>query len=228
MTGRYQQRVGFEWAIPYRRLSGDTVNAGLPASETGLARLLKGSNYTTAIFGKWHLGYHQEFGPNAHGFDEFFGFLSPDLDYYSHKEVSGRPGLYENTNLIEQSGYLTDLISERAVSFIGKHKSDPFFLFVSYNAPHWPFQSPDKPQDIRTSQTYRPNNGNRADYIRMVEQMDAGVGRILDSLSVNGLVNNTIVIFTSDNGGERFSANAPLLSLQILIVGRRHPSTLSD
>ena len=167
MTGRYPQRAGFEYVIMDR-------DRGLSTKETILARMLKEHGYVTGAFGKWHLGYKAEYGPNAHGFDEFFGFLGSDLDYYAHHDNSGTPGLYDNTQLVNRSGYLTDLITDRAVSFIEKHLKEPFFLYVPYNAPHWPFQPPNRPQDVRDRTTYSPLNGNRADYIRMVEQMDVG------------------------------------------------------
>src|SRR5262249_18782355 len=146
----------------------------------------------------------------AHGFDEFFGFLAPDLDYYSHREANGEPGLYENTKLVEEKGYLTDLITERAVNFIHKNAQEPFFLEVAYNAPHWPFQPPGHPEDIRNKTNYGPEHGTRADYIQMVESLDGGVGKILQALEMTHLDKNTLVIFCSDNGGNRLSNNGPL------------------
>src|SRR5262245_5083989 len=205
ITGRYPQRSGFDYVVDY----GQT-DFGLPATKTSLPRLLKDAGYRTALFGKWHLGYRKEWGPNAHGFDEFFGFLAADRDYYSHRAAPGVPGLYENTKQIDQKGYLTDLITERAVAFIGKNAQEPFFLEVAYNAPHWPFQPPNKPDDIRTKETYKPTTGTRADYVKMVEHMDAGIGKILEALDAHGLARDTLVIFFSDNGGGRLSDNGPL------------------
>src|SRR5262245_8015408 len=127
MTGRWQQRVGLEWAIyPGQK------EPGLPVEETSLARMLKNAGYATGLFGKWHLGYRKEFGPNAHGFDEFFGLLSGNIDHYSHKEINDELDWYENTKPVEVSGYSTDLITNRAVSFIDKHAKTPFFLYVAY------------------------------------------------------------------------------------------------
>ena len=97
MTGRYPQRAGFDWVIRYSE-----KDRGLPAKNPSLAGLLKKQGYATGLFGKWHLGYKPEFGPNAHGFDEFFGFLAADLDYYAHTDANGDPGLYENTKLVER------------------------------------------------------------------------------------------------------------------------------
>ena len=199
LTGRYQQRVGVDWAIwPY--------GEGLPASETSVASMLKRNGYATALSGKWHAGVA---GPNAHGFDEFFGILGANADFFTHRSVvpEGGPGLFENTEPIEREGYLTDLISQRSVDFIQRHADRPFFLFVSYNAPHWPFQPPDRSwwagYDNRVQ-------GTRQDYIGMIESIDAGVGRILETLATHGLAENTLVIFTNDNGGERLSRSTPL------------------
>ena len=155
MTGRYQQRVGLEWAILVNQ-----KEPGLPASETSIARMLKGNGYSTAMFGKWHLGYKPEFGPVAHGFDEFFGFLSGNIDYYAHRERNGEPDLYEGTRAVEKSGYMTDLITERSVGFIEKQQArQPFFLYVAYNAVHAPFQTPDNPTDIRTNAIWGKAHG---------------------------------------------------------------------
>jgi arylsulfatase A-like enzyme len=205
ITGRYPQRAGFEWVIRYTE-----KERGLPATDSSLPRLLKKGGYATGLFGKWHLGYKPEFGPNAHGFNEFFGFLAADLDYYAHKDASGDPGLYENTKLVEEKGYLTDLITDRALAFLKKHASGPFFLEVAYNAPHWPFQVPGRADDVRNKKTYGLENGTRADYTKMVEHLDSGVGKLLAELDRLGLAKETLVIFTNDNGGERLSDNGPL------------------
>ena len=170
--------------------------------------MLKREGYATALFGKWHLGYRREFGPLAHGFDEFFGLLSADIDHYSHREITGEPDLYEGDRPVERKGYMTDLITERAVAFVEKHASKPFFLEVAYNAVHWPFQPPDRPDDVRDVKTWY--KGTRRDYAKMLERVDDGVGAILGALERRGLTDRTLVIFTNDNGGERLSRGAPL------------------
>jgi arylsulfatase A-like enzyme len=202
LTGRYQQRVALEWAL----LPTDAT-AGLPATEPTLPRLLKGQGYKTAMSGKWHLGFRPEFGPNAHGFDDFFGILSGNVDMYSHKYRTGGLDLWENGKPVERTGYLTDLLTDRAVAFIEKSAAEPFFLYLAYNAVHWPFQVPGKPDDVRNEATWF--DGTRVDYARMLEGMDAGVGRILSTLDRLKLADDTLVIFTNDNGGERLSRNAP-------------------
>ncbi len=203
LTGRYQQRVGIEWADIW------IGTKGLPASETSIARMLKNDGYATGIMGKWHVGGTAEFGPNAHGFDEFFGHLGPNVDFYTHRELiprTGVPDLWENTTPVVREGYMTDLITEGSVGFIEEHAGHPFFLFVSYNAPHWPFQPPDRLWVAYPEERFK---GTRRDYNAMVERIDDGVGEILDTLDKKGLASNTLVIFTSDNGGERLSRNVP-------------------
>ena len=204
VTGRYQQRVGLEWAL----VKDQNKSAGLPASEMTLAKLLKQGGYATGVFGKWHLGYQPEFGPNAHGFDEFFGFLDWSVDYYTHKNIDGEPDLYENAKRVEQTGYMTDLITEHAIAFIDRHAGEPFFSYVAYNAMVSPIQPPDKPNDIRTRETW--NQATRADYVRMVERVDQGVGSILKALDRHGLARDTLVVFTNDHGGQWYSRREPL------------------
>ncbi len=204
LTGRYPQRAGFDWAIGYGERG-----RGLSASETSLPRMLREAGYRTALFGKWHLGYDDKFSAIAHGFDEFFGILAPDIDYYGHQEATGEPGLYEGTKQVVRPGYMTDLIAERALEFIDKNGGKPFFLEVAFNAPHYPFQPPGKPGDVRTMRNYGPEVGTRDDYIQMVEYVDRRIGEILRSLEEHRLTANTLVVFVDDNGGERLSSNAP-------------------
>jgi arylsulfatase A-like enzyme len=205
MTGNYPQRAGLEWAINYGERG-----RGLAASEPSVARAMHEAGYRTALFGKWHLGYDNRFNPIANGFDEFFGFLAPDIDYYSHNEVTGAPGLYEGTKPVERRGYMTDLIAERALAFIDKNAGRRFFLEVAFNAPHFPFQLPGRPDDVRTLREYGPRNGTRADYIQIVQHLDRRIADVLRSIDGHKLTANTLVLFVSDNGGERFSSNAPL------------------
>ena len=205
MTGRWQQRVGLEWAIyPGQR------EPGLPTRETTLPRFLKDAGYATAMCGKWHLGYQPEFGPNAHGFDEFFGLLSGNVDHYSHREINDEADWYEDTKPVEVKGYSTDLITERAVGFLrrDRDRKQPFFLYVAYNAVHWPFQPPGKPGDVRKRETWFA--GTRKDYAAMTEAIDAGVGKILSALEERNAADRTLVVFTNDNGGERLSDMGPL------------------
>jgi len=212
ITGRYQQRVRLEWALG---ASPGDLELGLPATGTSLPALLKANGYATGLVGKWHLGWRPEFGPITHGFDEFYGFLSGAHDYYTRTTADGPPDLYDNTTRIEPAGYLTDEITRRGVSFITRHADGPFFLEVAYNAVHWPFEPPDRPPTDATVRPLRqmPDDAvpaTRQDYVRMLERADQGVGEILAALDRRGLSNNTLVIFTNDNGGEWLSRNAPL------------------
>jgi len=209
MTGRYQQRVGLEVALPS---AGPRDRGLLPTGRT-LPRLLKNNGYATGLIGKWHLGWKPEFGPNEHGFDYFFGFKSGAIDFYTHEAASGLDDLFENTTPIRVDGYMTDLITARAVQFIEQHAAEPFFLDISYNAAHWPFQPPDHHSKAKAVAYQGPMDDpapTRKDYAAMLERADAGVGQILQMLAKLGLERNTLVIFTNDNGGEWLSRNTPL------------------
>ncbi len=212
ISGRYQQRVALE--EPFGGSTSRHGEFGLPVTGRSLPQLLKNNGYATALLGKWHLGYKPEFSPNAHGFDYFFGFKSGYIDYYTHTDGAGRPDLFENDRPVEVSGYLTDVITDRSVSFITKNRTEPFFLEVAYNAGHWPYQRPDQPStargDARHLMPYDDSTSTRADYVAMIERADRGVGQILETLTRLGLDENTLVIFTNDNGGEWLSRNAPL------------------
>ena len=213
VSGRYQQRVGMEQVLT---LSPADLKRGLPVTGRSLPQLLKNHGYATALIGKWHLGFLPEFGPNAHGFDYFFGFLGGAVDFFRHSGTDGESDLYENTNPTQETGYLTDIITRKSVDFINRSAGRRFFLEVAYNAAHWPFQSPHHKPDAFASG--RPIvqwagddlNPTRKDYAEMLERADEGVGQILSTLDRLGLAPNTLVIFTNDNGGEWLSRNAPL------------------
>jgi arylsulfatase A len=220
ISGHYQQRMGLEWVLTS---SPADRERGLPALGASLPALLKRNGYTTGLIGKWHLGWKPEFGPMAHGFDEFYGFLGAAHTYYTNQAVIfrvgvGSPDLFENTTPVEATGYLTDEITGRAVRFITRHADGPFFLEVAYNAVHWPFEPPDRPPTEAERRAGRPLRqmpddsvpATRQDYVRMLERADQGVGEILAALDQRGVTNNTLVIFTNDNGGEWLSRNAPL------------------
>lgn len=213
MTGRYQHRVGLESVIS---ASIGTGHQGLSPEEPTLPRYLRDAGYATALVGKWHLGSKPEFHPNRHGFDEFFGFLGGALDYYSHLGDDGKHDLYENEQPVHSDRYLTDEITDRAISFIERHHGEPFFIDVAYNATHWPFQPPGLTKTAHPAGTPAEvvkkwaAEGTRKDYVRMLERADEGIGRILAAIDRRGLRRNTLVIFTSDNGGEWLSRMDPL------------------
>lgn len=215
ITGRYQQRYGVEAPLSAEGAANpDPTERGLLASPGSLPRLLKSRGYTTALVGKWHLGYTPAHSPLAHGFDYFFGLKSGYHDYWQHTDSRGVPDLWENDARVSATGYSTDLIAQKAVSFIAQHAREPFFIDVAFNAPHWPFQRPDTPSvAVGNARFLKPADSltsSRADYVTMVERMDRGVGEILAALEREGIARNTLVIFTNDNGGEWLSDNTPL------------------
>lgn len=220
MTGRWQQRCGLEFAFGYqveqfRRVNGEWVPEkdihalGLPLTEITLAQKLKTAGYATGAFGKWHLGFKDEYNPTQRGFDEYFGELLGHADYYKHTYYDGTYALRDGLEPVKREGYFTDLVNERAAKFIRDHKAAPFFMYVPHLAVHAPFEAPDAPETpMVTKETM--HHGSRAIYKAMVERIDKGVGMILDELEKNGLADNTLVVFSSDNGGERYSRNLPL------------------
>lgn len=221
ITGRWQQRLGLEWAMgftaeQYRRVDGkwveepDKLALGLPASETTIAELLKKAGYATGAFGKWHLGYKDEYNPTRHGFDEYFGVLLGHVDYYRYSYFDGTYALRDGETPVKTEGYLTDLINQRAVEFVRKHAKEPFFVYVPYNAVHWPFQPPGRPSPALTKEN--AYDGDRQNYAAMLEKVDEGVGMLLAELQKHAILDNTLFVLSSDNGGERFSDNSPLFN----------------
>jgi arylsulfatase A-like enzyme len=192
LTGRYQQRFGHEANAG----AGAGPDAGLPTSETTMADRLKAAGYHTALFGKWHLGTTERLHPMSRGFDEYYGFLGGDHSYFE-SSPNGRNPLYDGRTPVEASGYLTDVLTDRAVAFIKREKSHPFFLYLAYNAVHTPMHAPEKYlarfQSIVDEQ--------RRTYAAMMSAMDDGIGRTLAALREEGLEENTLVFFLSDNGG---------------------------
>ena len=220
ITGRWQQRCGLEFAFgyqveQYRRVNDQWVPEpdihalGLPLRETTIAQRLKTAGYRTGAFGKWHLGYRDEYNPVKRGFDEYFGELLGHADFYRHAYFDGTYALRDGLEPVKRAGYLTDLLNERAAKFIRDHAREPFFLYVPHLAVHAPFQPPDAPETpMVTRETML--QGSRAIYAAMLERVDRGVGMILAELERHGLADNTLVVFSSDNGGERYASNAPL------------------
>lgn len=217
MTGRYQQRYDVEAPLAS---SGETLASrgghGLAAEGHSLPFLLKNAGYSTGLVGKWHLGYEDVEAPEAHGFDYFFGFKAGYTDYYQHTSGEGNPDLWEFGQLIEEEGYMTDMITQRSIRYINEHADEPFFLSIQYNAAHWPYQIPDMPSvAIRNAAHLQPHEqgtSTRQDYIAMLERVDLGMGQILAALRDAGIDDDTLVIFTNDNGGEWLARNYPLFN----------------
>jgi N-acetylgalactosamine-6-sulfatase len=217
LTGRYQQRVGgLECALGVGNVGryDDAIRLqqagelGLPVSETSLARLLKDAGYATALLGKWHLGYEPKFFPGPHGFDEWFGPLGGGVDYFHHTEPDGAPVLFRDGRRITREGYLTDLLADDAVAYLGRPHERPFFLYLPFTAPHSPYQGPGDRRDAPLTDA-EWNRGTRAKYVEMVERLDHAVGRILAALEAAGRARNAIVVFASDNGADPRGSNAP-------------------
>jgi arylsulfatase A-like enzyme len=215
MTGRYGQRFGFE-RNPQHRV--DDPNMGLPRDERTFAEVLKPAGYTSGIVGKWHLGAHETLHPLSRGFDFFYGHLGGGHRYLPEDLTIEGPGnneqesyltkILRNHEMVETQKYLTDEFSDAAVEFVETSKDRPFFLFLSYNAPHLPLQATEK-----YLSRFPELEGKRKIYAAMVSAVDDGVGRVLDKLDELELTENTLVFFLSDNGGpesKNGSDNGPL------------------
>jgi len=195
MTGRYPLRYGLQTlVIP------SALTYGLPTDEWLLPQALKEAGYTTAIFGKWHLGHaKREFWPTQRGFDYQYGAQLGEIDYYTHK-VGGKIDWFRNNKMVDEKGYVTTLIGDDAVRFIDKQSAaKPFFMYVAFTAPHTPFQAPQEYIDRYKNIA----DQNRRTYAAMITAMDDQIGRIVGALNKRGLRQNTVIIFHSDNGGNR-------------------------
>jgi arylsulfatase A-like enzyme len=191
LTGRYQQRFGF--------YTGGDSRVGLPLSEVTIADLLKKQGYATAVIGKWHVGIRPQYRPLKRGFDEFYGFLGHGAhDYFDLRITDEYTSIYRNEKPINDTGYLTHNLARHAVSFIERNRGRPFFLYMPFNAVHWPLQAP--PKYIKRFNT---GNKDRDIYLAMLGCMDEAVGDVLDALKRTGYDENTLVIFFSDNGGAK-------------------------
>ncbi len=215
MTARWQYRLRGAAEEPINSKSRGSATLGLAPEHPTLPSMLRDAGYRTALIGKWHLGYPPVFGPLKSGYDEFFGPMSGGVDYFTHCASTGTHDLFEGETERHEIGYLTDLISARAVDYVDRMapQSSPFFLSLHYTAPHWPWETRD---DAALAEEVRGNlfhlhGGNIHSYRRMIHHMDEGIGRVMAALRRRGIERDTLVVFTSDNGGERFSDNWPLV-----------------
>jgi arylsulfatase A-like enzyme len=204
MTGRYQQRFGHEIQPTFDTLVPQNPRLGLPESELTLAQLLKPAGYVCAAIGKWHLGFAPNLFPTERGFDEFFGFLDAQQGYYNTY-------IWEYGTLVKEPTYLTDAFTREAVAFIDSHATQPFFLYLAYNAVHKPYDQP--PQSYMDRVSYI-TNPQRQLYAAMAVALDDGVGQVVARLQAQNLLNNTLIFFLSDNGAPDTSytrnSNVPL------------------
>ena len=215
ITGRYQYRLRAAAEEPLTRRSGSNPELmGLPPEHPTLPSLLREGGYRTGLTGKWHLGYPPLFGPLRSGYDEFFGPISGAVDYFSYLSFEGRRALFDGQEPAIAQGYLTDLITDRACGLITRHAGrQPFMLSVHYTALHWPWETRDDEAESQRigSMIHHVDGGSLPVYQRMIHHMDEGVGRILQTLKDRGVDRDTLVAFTSDNGGERFADNWPFV-----------------
>ncbi|MGH8733005.1 MAG: sulfatase family protein, partial [Burkholderiales bacterium] len=180
----------------------------LPLQSNTFVDALRAAGYATALVGKWHLGFPPHFGPLGSGYQEFFGPMSGGVDYFTHRDSAGVHDLYEGDKEVHRSGYLTDLLTDRAVDFVKRAGKKPFLLSLHYTAPHWPWEArADAEESGRIAGAISHfDGGSLATYVEMIRAMDEGIGRLMAELD-----DSTIVVFTSDNGGERFSDSWPLV-----------------
>lgn len=198
MTGRYQQRAGIY-------TSGEG-GSGLPLTEKIFPQFLKPAGYVCGALGKWHLGLTAEYAPPSRGFDEFYGFLGRGAHDYFKLDNPASP-IYRGLEPFKDQGYLTGRLTDEAVSFITRHKEQPFYLHLAYNAVHAPAQAPEA--DIAQ---YHAEDPAHNVLMAMLKHLDAGVGRVVETLKKEGLWENTLLFFLTDNGGSKamHAVNTPL------------------
>lgn len=274
LTGLYPQEAGIEGVVTAK----NHRDTGMPTGKYTMSEFLNEAGYKTALFGKWHLGYQPELGPNVQGFDRFRGFVSGNVDYQSHIDQEGFADWWDQGKRKPEEGYLTNLITDHALQFLGGVREQPFFLYLAHGAPHYPYQgsddpavriawdasgreaepgagtkaggdageiaqsgagSTDKPGAGRTAESRagriaKPGAGRTAGrpdldrvYREMIESLDKNVGRVVSYLEENGLMENTLIIFCSDNGASpKIGSNGPFRGNKGLVYegGHRVPA----
>ena len=230
MTGRYQYRLAGGLEEP---IAGASKQVGLPPEHPTLPSLLGEAGYQTALIGKWHLGKLPDFGPLKSGYQRFFGNLSGVIDYFTHKPGVGEQvprDLWEGEVPVERVGYYTQILADEASAWVAQQTPEqPFFLSLHFTAPHWPWVGPEDEAVSRSiDNLFHYDGGNLATYAKMVQSLDGAVGQVLAALERSGQADNTLVIFTSDNGGERFSKTWPFTGqkTELLEGGLRVPTLL--
>ncbi len=227
ITGRYQDRLAIGLEEP---LSANV--AGLPPGYPTLPSILRAAGYQTALIGKWHLGFLPDYGPLKSGYDHFYGIRGGASDYFRHDQ-----SLWSEDVRAHEAGYLTDLLGNHALTMIETFakQAKPFFISLHFTAPHWPWEGPDdKAESDRLAAEDTPtaiedfDGGDQKTYADMVTRMDFQIGRVLEALDRAGVGDNTIVIFTSDNGGERFADTWPFTGKKtdLLEGGLRIPAVM--
>jgi arylsulfatase A-like enzyme len=231
ITGRYQYRLPIGLQEPLGK-----QDVGLPPEVPTIASLLRAQGYATSLVGKWHMGSLPKYDPLKSGYDEFWGLRGGGVDYYTHG-FGGKLDLWDAATRVEDAGYLTDLLADRAIQTLDRRKRDgkPFFISLHFTAPHWPWEGPDeegRAESARIAKSPTPgaylhyDGGTMETYANMVRSLDANIGRVLTRLAQLGLEKDTVVVFTSDNGGERFSDTWPFTGkkTELLEGGLRIPA----
>ena len=233
ITGRYQYRVPVGLREP---LAFEDV--GLPPEHPTLPSLLRQAGYRTTLIGKWHMGALPRFGPLKSGYDEFWGIYGGGVDYFGH-DFGDQSDLWDGETRVEEAGYLTDLLAERTIETLDKRKADgePFFISLHFTAPHWPWEANDEEGRAESGRLagnpglgaggiQHYDGGTLATYAKMMKSLDDNIGRVLQKLAALGMDRDTIVVFTSDNGGERFSDTWPFTGKksELLEGGLRIPA----
>jgi arylsulfatase A-like enzyme len=225
LTGRYQYRLAIGLEEPL-----GTRDLGVPAEHPTIASLLGKAGYGTTLIGKWHVGQLPKYGPLQNGYDHFYGFRGGGVDYFSH-QYNGKDDLWDQDTLVKEHGYITDLLGDRAIKEINGYATakKPFFISLHFSAPHWPWEGPDDEAESkriigRAAMSF--DSGTMKTYAAMITRMDMQIGRVLDAVKRNGIDKNTIVVFTSDNGGERFAYTWPFVGRksELLEGGLRVPT----
>lgn len=219
MTGRYQERDGFEFNCNYATALQNLPVVGLDPAATTLANVLKSRGYATGMVGKWHLGFDTTHHPTVRGFDEYFGFLSgahaylrddaPAVRAVATDEARSTDKIQRDVADVREDEYLTDAFAREACAFIDRSAGKPFFLYLPFNAVHTPFETTDK----YAQRFAHVGDVKRRVYYAMTSALDDAVGRVLASLKQHGLEENTLVVFLSDNGGPTYTgvqSNGPL------------------
>lgn len=231
ITGRYQYRLPIGLQEPLGR-----QDVGLPPDVPTIASLLRAQGYVTSLVGKWHMGSLPKYDPLKSGYDEFWGLRGGGVDYYTHG-FNDNLDLWDATTKVHDAGYMSDLLADRAMLTLERRKQDgkPFFMSLHFTAPHWPWEGPNeegKAESARIAASPNPtayfdfDGGNMDTYASMVRSLDANIGRVLARLTKLGMDKDTIVVFTSDNGGERFSDTWPFngKKTELLEGGLRIPA----
>jgi arylsulfatase A-like enzyme len=225
-TGRYQNRLPIGQEEPL-----GTAKVGLEPSEPSLAAQLRAAGYQTSLVGKWHLGSLDRYSPLKHGYEHFWGLRGGGVDYFTHRlSTSPNPkaDIWDGDVPADEAGYMTDLIGKHAADEIARMTASPapFLLSLHFTAPHWPWEGPeDQSVSAALTEAMHYDGGTIAAYRKMVESLDANTAKVLAALEASGKAADTLVIFTSDNGGERFSKTWPFNGMkgELLEGGIRVP-----